>query len=259
MGLFDKKFCDICGDKIGLLGNRKLEDGNLCKKCAARLSPWFSERRHSTLDEIKAQLAYRDENLNEVNAFSTTRSFGAYTKVLVDEDKGKFMITSAPDLMAANPDVLDLSQITSCRMDIDETETEEKTKNKEGKLVSYVPRRFKYSYNFFITLDVNHPYFDEMKFRVNSGSVSTGNRRARAGIHSRDLSMREFEKYEQMAQEIKAYFDQARFGIGHSTAGVKSGAAGRAAAEPVKKVCSCCGAVTFPDANGCCEYCGSPL
>ena len=31
MGLFDKKICDICGEKIGLLGNRKLDDGNLCK------------------------------------------------------------------------------------------------------------------------------------------------------------------------------------------------------------------------------------
>ena len=27
MGLFDKKICDICGEKIGLLGNRKLDDG----------------------------------------------------------------------------------------------------------------------------------------------------------------------------------------------------------------------------------------
>ena len=26
MGLFDKKYCDICGEKIGLLGNRKVED-----------------------------------------------------------------------------------------------------------------------------------------------------------------------------------------------------------------------------------------
>ena len=34
MGLFDKKNCDICGEKIGLLGNRKLDDGNLCKNCA---------------------------------------------------------------------------------------------------------------------------------------------------------------------------------------------------------------------------------
>ena len=42
MGLFDKKYCDICGEKIGLLGNRKLADGNLCKDCAAKLSPWFT-------------------------------------------------------------------------------------------------------------------------------------------------------------------------------------------------------------------------
>ena len=53
MGLFDKKNCDICGEKIGLLGNRKLDDGNLCKNCAAKLSPWFEERRHSTVDDIK--------------------------------------------------------------------------------------------------------------------------------------------------------------------------------------------------------------
>ena len=38
MGLFDKKYCDICGEKIGLLGNRKLENGNLCKNCAKKLS-----------------------------------------------------------------------------------------------------------------------------------------------------------------------------------------------------------------------------
>ena len=56
MGLFEKKYCDICGEKIGLLGNRKLEDGNICSKCAAKLSPFFTGRKKSTLDEIKAQL-----------------------------------------------------------------------------------------------------------------------------------------------------------------------------------------------------------
>lgn len=53
MGLFDKKNCDICGEKIGLLGNRKLDDGNLCKNCASKLSPWFEERRHSTVEEYQ--------------------------------------------------------------------------------------------------------------------------------------------------------------------------------------------------------------
>ena len=37
--VFEKKECDICGGEIGLLGNRKLDDGNLCKECAKKLSP----------------------------------------------------------------------------------------------------------------------------------------------------------------------------------------------------------------------------
>ena len=69
MGFFDKKYCDVCGDKIGLLGNRKLEDGNLCKNCAAKLSPWFDERRHSTVEQIKEQLAYREDNQSAVEPF----------------------------------------------------------------------------------------------------------------------------------------------------------------------------------------------
>lgn len=47
MGFFDKKYCDVCGEKIGLLGNRKLEDGNLCKNCAAKLP--LSSLRESLL------------------------------------------------------------------------------------------------------------------------------------------------------------------------------------------------------------------
>ena len=73
MGLFDKKYCDVCGEKIGLLGNRKLEDGNLCKECAKKLSPFFSERRNSTVAEIKEQLAYREANLDKVAAFTPTK------------------------------------------------------------------------------------------------------------------------------------------------------------------------------------------
>ena len=73
MGLFDKKYCDICGEKIGLLGNRKLDDGNLCKECAKKLSPWFEERRHSTVEDIKQQLEYREANKEKVQNFRITR------------------------------------------------------------------------------------------------------------------------------------------------------------------------------------------
>ena len=73
MGLFDKKYCDICGEKICLLGNRKLEDGNLCKDCAKKLSPWFSDRRRSTVADIKGQLAYREENRSTAGSPSPAR------------------------------------------------------------------------------------------------------------------------------------------------------------------------------------------
>ena len=66
--LFEKKECAICGGEIGLLGNRKLEDGNCCKNCAAKLSPWFNDRRQSTVEEIKEQLAYREANKEKVAA-----------------------------------------------------------------------------------------------------------------------------------------------------------------------------------------------
>ena len=74
--LFEKKECAICGGEIGLLGNRKLEDGNMCKACAAKLSPWFDERRHSTVAQIEEQLEYRESNKENVAAFRTTLSLG---------------------------------------------------------------------------------------------------------------------------------------------------------------------------------------
>ena len=81
MGLFDKKYCDFCGNKIGLLGNRKFEDGNMCKDCASKLSPWFDGRRHSTKAELTAQLESREANRQAVAAFRTTRSLGKYVKL----------------------------------------------------------------------------------------------------------------------------------------------------------------------------------
>ena len=101
MGLFGKLFdkqCSICGNEIGLLGNRKLEDGNMCKECAAKLSPWFSDRRNSTVAEIEEQLAYREENKKAVEKFNVTLSLGTDMKVLIDEDAEKFMVTRARNI-----------------------------------------------------------------------------------------------------------------------------------------------------------------
>lgn len=175
MGLFDKKYCDICGEKIGLLGNRKLEDGNLCKDCAKKLSSWFSDRRSSTLEEIKEQLDWREANHERAAQFRITRSFGERTKLLLDENHQWFTVTRAMNPAEDNSDVLDFSAITGCRMDIDESRTELKieTKDRDGKIVrkSYSPPRYEYDYDFYIIISVNIPYFNEMKFKLNDSRV----------------------------------------------------------------------------------------
>ena len=225
MGLFDKVFekknCDICGGKIGLLGNRKLEDGNLCKDCAAKLSPWFSERRKSTVAQIRDQLSYREMNRSAVAAFHATRTLGKNYRLLIDDESRKFMVTSASDLAKANPDVLDFSQAAGCDLNIRENRSELKRKDQDGKQVSYNPPRYEYSYNFHVTIYVSHPWFDDIHYLLNSGAVKTGERQMNIGAGSswtmsrnsfslQDRGLREYEEYIRLGEEIRQAVEQMK-------------------------------------------------
>ena len=248
--LFDKKECSFCDNEIGLFGNRKLEDGNMCKECAKKLSPWFSDRRSSTVAQIEEQLAYREENKKAVEAFNVTLSLGTDMKVLMDEDAGKFMVTRERNLIEANPDVLDFSQVTGCILDIDEHQTEEMREDNEGNEVSFHPPRYFYSYDFRMIIKVNHPYFDEISFNLNSSDVEIN---PHNGMTTRPnpQSNPDYREFEDMGREIKEILTQARRQVRDDA---------RAAAAPKTAVtCPYCGATTMPDANGCCEYCGGAL
>ena len=257
MGLFNKKFCDICGEKIGLLGNRKLEDGNMCKDCARKLSPWFDERRHSTLDQIKQQLAYREENEKKVAEFHTTRTLGRNTLVCLDEDNRQFLVAKTNDITTENPDVLEYAQVTGCDLDIEENRTEEKTEDDEGNTVSYNPPRYLYSYDFFMVIRVNHPYFDEMRFKLNSRSVEIEQSPSRSSIGrvfggggGARVNL-EYREYEEMGKEIKEALTEVRQEVREDVAAAN--------APKTAVTCQWCGATTMPDAAGCCEYCGGSL
>ena len=105
--IFEKKECSICGGEIGLLGNRKQEDGNCCKDCAKKLSPWFDERRHSTVEQIKQQLAYREENKRQVPSLHPTKTYGyGYKKIHIDMNQRKFIVTSDSNWRDGNTLVL---------------------------------------------------------------------------------------------------------------------------------------------------------
>ena len=166
MGLFDKKFCDICGEKIGLLGNRKVEDGNVCSKCVKKLSPFFKERKKSTVSDIKNQLQYREENRVKLNSFNPTRTFGNRTKVYIDEPQQQFVVSRQRDYREANADIIALSQVTGARYNVEEHRSEIFRKDAQGKSVSYNPRRYEYRYEFTVHIDVNSPYFSEIEFEL---------------------------------------------------------------------------------------------
>ena len=173
MGLFDKKFCDVCSEKIGLLGNRKLEDGNMCSNCAKKLSPFTTDRRRTTLAEINEHLAYREANKAEVAAFRVTRELGGKTKVLIDAGAGKFIVTSSNRWQNENPDVISLSQIIGCRTNTKETRTEIMRKDKDGKSVSYYPKQYKVELDYFVNINVNSPYFSDIEIKLNALKVDS--------------------------------------------------------------------------------------
>ena len=241
--LFERKVCDICGEEIKLLGNRKLEDGNMCKACSEKLSPWFDDRRNSTVAQIKEQIDYREENKEKVDAFRTTRTLGESMKILLDEDAGRFMVTSARDLQKANPDVLDFSDVTGCLVEVEEDKTELMKEGKDGEEISYKPPRYTYDYRFHITIQVRNPYFDEISFQINDSSVELENI---IGVANPSRSA-EYRKYKQMSEEMKDAILQVR----------KQAREEEIAAATPKKLVSCpyCGAQTVPDEKGCCEYC----
>ena len=262
--LFEKKECSVCGGEIGLLGNRKLDDGNLCKECASKLSPFFSERRHSTVEQIREQLAYREANKEKVAAFHTTRTLGTSPKIYIDEDNRKFMISGAKNLAEANPDVLDFSDVTNCRLDVKEYKHELKRKDKEGKEISYSPPRYEYRYDFYILIDINHPYFDEIKFKLNPSSVEVTTTEvlpgglvgllsaATSALQSdpRQLSV-DYQAYQSMGNEIVGILTGVRETIREEQQ--------EAAAPKSAVTCPYCRASTIPNEKGCCEYCGGAL
>ena len=170
MGLFDKKFCDVCGGKISLMGNRKLDDGNLCKDCTKKLSPFFSERRHSTVDEIKTQLAYREENERKLPAFNPTKTIGDRMKVYIDERAGSFIVTRNTNWRENNPDIIEFSQVVDCNTEIKENKTEIYRTDSNGNRESYNPCRYEYNYEFRVTIQVNSPWFSEITFELSDGS-----------------------------------------------------------------------------------------
>ena len=167
MGLFDKKFCSVCGEKIGLLGNLKLADGNLCRSCRKKLSPFY-QTDGATITDIRTHLQYREQNRATLRYFNADKVIGADQpigpdrRLCIDSHQRKFLLSVKNELETENPDVFDLASLRAIRFYIEEF-TDSET---PGGSIDYY-------YDFYLTLSLDHPFIHELKFKINSRVIST--------------------------------------------------------------------------------------
>lgn len=237
MGWFSAKYCSICSDKIGMLGNRKLDDGNLCKNCATRLSPWMSDRRSQSVADIVAHFADRDANVQRVSQMRVTRTIGVRTKVHLDENARRFVVSSDPRWRENNADVFDFASVVGCDREVEEVRDEIRYEGTDGFQKSYDPPRYDIDYEFYVTIHLDDRWIKSIRFRVNERVEEQG-------------SVAYLEAQRQ-SQEIVDALLQVQQGV--------RDAAAAAAAPRASVTCSSCGATTLVDAARRCEYCGSAL
>ncbi|HZK28750.1 MAG TPA: hypothetical protein VFD19_00870, partial [Clostridia bacterium] len=90
-------------------------------------------------------------------------------------------------------------------------------------------------YNFYVLIDVSHPWVNQMRLQVNNSSID-------GGVYHPD-----YKEADRDANEIVNALIELRDGIMSEK---------KEMTRPKQRVtCPNCGATTMPDVNGCCEYC----
>ena len=226
MGLFDrfkKQDCEICGKEVGMFGYKKLEDGEICKDCVKLLSPWFDERRHSTVEQIKRQLAAREENRKKLQTWDHSMVFGEHQKIYINflgRIPDSFVISSVSNYKEANADIIPFCLVSSCDLDVRESHKELKQKNSQGEQVSYNPPRYEYSYEFYIRMTImGIEYIDDMSLRLNRNTLKLESIQSAAGrglLFSQafdPMHYPEYREYKSIADTVKQVIDCGRQGL----------------------------------------------
>lgn len=90
MGLFSKKDdCPICGNAVKGLFNAKIKDKIvLCQDCSRKIKMDTTMLPFQSVDDIKAHLAYREENRQKFASFSVSREQKVNGNLLrIDDDQ----------------------------------------------------------------------------------------------------------------------------------------------------------------------------
>ena len=202
MGLFDflkKQDCEICGKEVGPLGYKKLKDGEICKDCVKLLSPWFEDRKESTVAQIKAQIAYRAQNAEELKSFNPTKVYGDFEYMYVEERDGvpyRFCVSRNKDYLKENADLVLVEDLEEVIIDIDDNAHEHREDEEDPDDVTY-----DLDYRFSVSLMIkNNPYFNSIHFDLNTRGVEV------FGVRSRYENVEDDEEFRQLYEEVYPVF-----------------------------------------------------
>ena len=169
--LFETRYCNFCNSALPIFSIQNLVDGYCCTDCLAKLSPHYHLHKHATVAEIQNQLSARELNSKKYSEFHVTQRLGFSNKLLVDEKHSQFIVSTLATKHHHNPDVIDGSCILNSSINITESKSEIKYKDSNGNVKSFSPPSYAYTYNFFLTIEVDVPYIQTIRFRINDTPI----------------------------------------------------------------------------------------
>lgn len=185
------KICAICGSEINFHEELPLQDGVLCRTCAENCSPFL---QNLTVAEMRAYMAYREENRKKTEQFRADRVFGADEKFCIDHEHGLVFMTGLHDVWDVTSDLIELMQIKWCEDRIAVLREEVFDTDGDGYLKRYVPPRYRDLYEFRMTFGVALPWYGEICITLNRG------------VRIDDRNSDTYAHYAKQLWEIKAMF-----------------------------------------------------
>ncbi len=176
MSLFAReKACVVCGNTAK--SKVKCKDGPVCGNCIGRLSPWFTEHKGSSAEDLRKQIALREENKERLAAFVPTKAWGvkkygpAY-QFIYDEERRQFVVAEGPEesFKEREPDVIDFDQVKDVVLEVDEYWSEESGEfapRGYGTLLQENYDDVFWRYDFYLRLTLDHPYLKEIRYKMN--------------------------------------------------------------------------------------------
>lgn len=122
MGLFKKKKCAFCDEKIGAFNKgKRFTDGELCCDCSSELSPNWHNTAKLTISDAAKHIDERKNNLEKLkNEFTPDMYCGFRPTLFVDTERKLFCITlggaresygGVPRYVNENCDLFSFSQL----------------------------------------------------------------------------------------------------------------------------------------------------